>query len=249
MHNENTSPEDELGRELDEGAPNACKDSEFPGLDQLTAEAQAAMTKLGANDAEHIRLALEFGSVIAKAKEKLRRRGEFSRWCRRALNRKPTWCSAYRRLYENREDLQPTQKWASETEHKWANCRSVERLLKLIEDYKKTTGAAPDKPPRRRAAPDGVAALERRVNGCEKTVVALLDAVAPYWAARARKLAEANSDPNKGLAELALRIRMRAGDQGAPCGAPQGKSSEPAGLQPGQVGHLLDDALTQGVLQ
>jgi hypothetical protein len=71
MQHENTASEDELGRELDEGAPNACNDSEFPGLDQLTAEAQAAMTKLGANDAEHIRLALDFGSFIAKAKEKL----------------------------------------------------------------------------------------------------------------------------------------------------------------------------------
>src|SRR5208337_1334469 len=57
--NSANTPEDELGREPDEGAPNARNDSEFPGLDQLTADAQAALTKLGANDAEHIRLALE----------------------------------------------------------------------------------------------------------------------------------------------------------------------------------------------
>ena len=49
MQNQTTRPEDELGREPDEGAPNACNDSEFAGLDQLTADARVNQY----NDSRH----------------------------------------------------------------------------------------------------------------------------------------------------------------------------------------------------
>jgi hypothetical protein len=185
-------------------------------LDELTAHIKAALAKLEINDEEHIALALEFGSLIARAKDILPH-GGFRRWCEDALDRSPSWCSLHRRLFESRDDLESALKWASTIKHNWAHCRSVERLLALIKEYREATGLEPHKPQRPRTSRGGVATLEKRLSGCEKSVVALLDAVAPYWVPRARRLAEAGDDPDKALAELALRIRKRAGDQGATC--------------------------------
>jgi hypothetical protein len=42
-----------------------------------------------------------------------------------------------RRLYEEEAILQDVLAWARAQNHKWAYCRSVERLLKLIADFKK----------------------------------------------------------------------------------------------------------------
>ena len=123
MQNENT-PEDELGRDPGEGPPNASNDSEFPGLDQLTADARALVQELNANDEQYVRIAVALGSHIATAKKRLLH-GKFLEWCRDDLGRSSSWCCNYRRVFESREHLEPALKWASETEHKWANCRSV----------------------------------------------------------------------------------------------------------------------------
>jgi len=218
MQNVNTPPEDELGREPDEAAPNASNDSEFRGLDQLTANARDLVQELNANDESYVRLVVALGSHIATAKKRLP--GKFQEWCRDDLGRKPTWCANYRRLFEGREHLEPALKWASETEHKWANCRSVELLLKLVHEYRKKVGGAPDKAPRSRSAPDGLAALEKRLRGHEKTCVALFEALAPDWIVEAQRLAETADDSlAKTLAQLALRIRARADDPGSTCSA------------------------------
>jgi hypothetical protein len=253
MQNQTTRPEDELGREPDEAAPpTACNDSEFAGLDQLTADARALVQKLNVNDEQYVRLAVVLGSHIATAKKRLP--GKFQEWCRDDLGRSPTWCANYRRLFEGREHLEPALKWAAETEHKWAYCRSVELLLKLVNEYKKQVCGAPDKPPRRRGAPDGVAALEKRVRGHEQTCVALFEALSPHWIAEAQRLAEAADDgPAKTLAELALRIRARADDPGSTCSA-TATASEAEGRRQGSEGakdvdFLLDETLTQGVGQ
>jgi hypothetical protein len=230
---------------------NASRNSEFLELHQLTAHIQAVLAKLDANDAEHIDLALEFGSLIAKAKEILPH-GEFRRWCDVALDRSPSWCSLYRRLFENRDDVEPALNWALAIKHKRASCRSVERLLGLINDYRKATGLEPHKSRRSRTSRGGVATLERRLNGCEKTVVAFFDAVAPYWVPRARRLAEVGDDPNKALAELALRIRRRAGDLGETCSSLQLSSPEACSYperEDSEVDLLDDESRVPGALQ
>ncbi len=250
---QNTSLNVELGREVDEGAPpDASDDSELPGLDQLTAAARALVQDLNANEEQYVGLAVALGSHIATAKERFP--GKFQDWCRDALGRSPSWCCNYRRLFESREHLEPALKWASETGHKRANCRSVELLLKLVQEYKEKVCGAPDKPPRRRSAPDGLAAFEKRLLGHEKTFVAMCDAVAPFWIARANKLAaEADDDsPAKTLAEVALRIRARAGDLASTCSATATVSPEAVGWRHGgegakDIGLLLDE--TQGVGQ
>lgn len=253
MQNENTRPDDELGREQDEGAPNANNDSEFLGLDQLTADARALVQELNANDEQYVGLAVALGSHIATAKKRLR--GKFQEWCRDDLGRSPTWCCNYRRLFEGREHLEPALKWASETEHKWANCRSIELVLKLVHEYQKKVCGAPEKPARRRSAPDGVAALEKRLRGHEKTCVALFDALAPGWIVEAQRLVEAADDsPAKTLAGLALRIGARADDPGSTCSATATFTPEAGGWRHGSedakdVDFLLDGTLAQGVGQ
>ena len=206
MQNENTPSEDELGRELDEGAPNACNDFEFPGFDQLTADARALLQKLNANDEQYVGLAVALGSHIATAKKKLP--GKFQEWCRDDLGRSPTWCANYR-LFESCEHLEPALRWAAETEHRWADCRSVELLLKLVHEYRKKVGGAPDKAPRRRSAPDGLAALEKRLRGHEKTCVALFEVLTPHWIAEAQRLAGRRRQSRQGTR------RARAPDPGA----------------------------------
>jgi len=242
-------PEDELGSELHDIAPTA-PDSEFNELDRLTAEAKTALGELDDHNEQHVGLALKVGSLIASAKKTLPH-GEFQDWCN-ALGRSPSWCSAYRRLFENREHVQAALEWASATKHKWAPCRSVERLLKLIAEYKKTTGAVPDGTRRKETASDGAAALEKRLNGCEKTFVAMVDAVAPFWVPRAFKLI-AEGDPRKALAELALRIHARASDPDESCSALQVWPPEAARPYPGtedaDVGPLLNETRAQGGLQ
>jgi hypothetical protein len=253
MQNVNTPLEDELGREPDEAAPNASNDSEFPGLDQLTAGTRALVQELNANDEQYVRVAVALGSHIATAKKRLS--GKFQEWCRDDLDRSASWCGNYRRLFESREHLEPALKWASETEHKWANCRSVELLLKLVHEYKKKVCGAPDKPPRRRSGPDGLAALEKRLRGHEKTCVAVFEALSPRWIAEAQRLAEAADDsPAKTLAKLALRIRARADDPGSTCSATATVTLEAQGRRQGgedanDLAFLLDETLTLGVGQ
>jgi hypothetical protein len=111
---------------------------------------------------------------------------------------------------------------------------------------------APEKPARRRSAPDGVAALEKRLFGHEKTFVAMCDAVAPFWIARANRLAEAaDASPGKKLAQLALRIRARADDLVSTCSAHCNFLAGNLGSAEDakDVDFLLDEPLTQGVGQ
>jgi hypothetical protein len=109
--------------------------------DELAAEASAALQELDAHGNAGIPLLLRFGNALSNAKTVLKR-GEFSPWCLNVLKRSPSWCSAHRRLYQERGNLEPARTWAEATEHRWANCHSVERLLKIIADWKIATRGA-----------------------------------------------------------------------------------------------------------
>jgi hypothetical protein len=237
----------ELPAEVASGVPEPDSRS---WLEQLTKDALAALRKLDANEAEYVDLALDFGALVAKAKETLPH-GAYSRWCRTTLKRSPSWCSAYRQIYELREDLEPAAAWASATEHKWAHCRSVERRLKLVKEYRKSTRGSSDNPLRSRKARDGIATLEKRLTGCEAILVAMLDAVAPFWVPRAHNLADAEGDPRKPLAELALRIRARASDPAQTCSALQLSPVEAVGpqLRPEGADDVEHDQELREVLQ
>jgi hypothetical protein len=115
-----------------EGAADDC----FEMRDNFTADALAALAELDAHGNLGLPLLLRFGEALSNAKATLKH-GEFNPWCRNVLKRSPSWCSSHRRLYEDRADLEPALAWAAETDHKWVSCRSVERLLKIIADWKK----------------------------------------------------------------------------------------------------------------
>jgi hypothetical protein len=127
--------------------------------DRVAAEAFAALKELDAHGNAGIPLLLQFGKALSNAKAVLKR-GEFSLWCLNVLKRSPSWCSAHRRLYQERRNLEPARAWAEATEHRWANCHSVERLLKIIADWKIATHGACAMTPRRERKKQVIAASD-----------------------------------------------------------------------------------------
>jgi hypothetical protein len=95
--------------------------------DELAVKALAALEELDAHGNAGLPLQLRFGEALSNAKAVLKH-GEFGPWCLNVLKRSLSWCSAHRRVYEDRADLEPALAWADATGHRWAHCRSVERL-------------------------------------------------------------------------------------------------------------------------
>ena len=203
--------------------------------DDFTAEALAALTALGKHGEHQIEFMLQLGGAVAKAKSQLKH-GDFTRWCEDTLKRKATWCSAHRRLFEIQEDIEPARAWAKEAKHRWADCFSVERLLKLVAESKKAkrtenaTGDIPPAPKARRKLSDVVAELaqaQKRIAQDDADFVSLRDELSPEDDARARELAPlaAANDvaATEELAELGRRYHWRLRDLVGreTCGAPQ----------------------------
>jgi hypothetical protein len=208
--------------------------------DDYTTEALRALAALDAHGNDHMGLMLQFGEAVAKAKGCLKH-GEFTKWCQEDLKRCPSWISAHRRLFENREDLQPALAWAAATGHRWAECYSVERLLKLIADWKATQGDSASAPRARRKATDIIAELKQQIADAEADFIALRDPLPPDVAARAAELAAppaANDAAAKEeLAGIARRFHWRFRDlvHRDTCSAQQVSKPAPevsAGAQP-----------------
>jgi hypothetical protein len=106
--------------------------------DQLDADALEALAKLKAHGTVGLPLLLRFGETLSNKKATLKH-GQLGLWCREVLKRSPSWCSAHLRLHESRADLEPALDWAVATNHRLAHCRSVERLLKVVADWRKAT--------------------------------------------------------------------------------------------------------------
>ena len=191
-----------------------CRGLDHVARDDFTADALAALAKLDDHGHEQIPLMLKFGEALAKAKKGLEH-GQFSTWCRDVLKRSPSWCSSHRRRYEDRADLEPALAWAAETDHKWVSCRSIERLLKLLADYKTAThgdGATARrarrgaKPMTLRAAKRRIAELHKLLNEARADIIALRDQLPADVEARVAELAAVNDVAAQ--AELAALARQ-----------------------------------------
>ena len=198
--------------------------------DDFTRDARDALTALEAHASssarDHVALMLRLGETLARARKRVGH-GKFRRWCEDNLQRKPSWCAAHRRLFEASKDLEPTREWAAETGHPWAKCLSVERLLRVVGDFRRgKSGAIAAAPRRRRKASEIIAELRRRLEEAEADFAALRDPLLPEEEARAAELAAAMEAADfaarEELATLARKRHWRVRDLVAQtCGAPQ----------------------------
>ena len=176
---------------------------------------------------DRIALMVRLGETLERARDEVGH-GEFTRWCEDNLQRKPTWCSAHRRLFEARNDLEPAREWAAATGHLWAKCLSVERLLRLVGDFRrvKRGDSAAAAPRRQRKANEVIAELRQRLAQAEADFAALRDPLLPEEEARRAELAAAMGAADfaarEELATLARKRHWRLRDLVAQtCGAPQ----------------------------
>jgi hypothetical protein len=61
----------------------------------------------------------------------------YREWRDAVLKKSRQWCSTHRRIYEERENISAALSWAVAHNHRYANCFSVERVLKLICDFRR----------------------------------------------------------------------------------------------------------------
>ena len=129
----------------------------------FTTEAKLALAALDKHGQDQIPLMLRLGAALSKAKATLKH-GLYKKWCAEDFGRSPSWCSSYRRLHEDRACLEEAFQWAQKYDHRYANCRSVERLLTIVSDWKKRNSrsdAAVAASPRPKPA-DVIADLQKR---------------------------------------------------------------------------------------
>jgi hypothetical protein len=156
--------------------------------DDFTVEALRALAELDAHGHGQRGIMLRFGEAVSKAKAQLKH-GEFTPWCENTLKRKPSWCAAHKRLYECGGDLDAARAWAKETGHRWADCHSVERLLKMVGDWRKAKrGVSPSAPKARQKPSEIIAELRRRLAEDDADFLALRDALPPESEARVAEL-------------------------------------------------------------
>jgi len=198
----------------------------------FTAEALHALAELDANTKDRVGLMLRLGEAVAKAKGQFKR-GEFGKWCQETLRRRPSWVSAHRRLFEIRDDLEPALTWAKDTDHRWAECHSVERLLKIVAHWKKAMsgdGACASRA--RRKAADVIADLRQQLADAEADFKALRDPLPPEVERRVAELATAAQGDNVAATEevkkIARKFHWRYRDlfDHETCGAPQVSDSK-----------------------
>jgi hypothetical protein len=178
----------------------------------FTADALAALKALDAHGNDHIELLLQFGKTVSKAKTRLKH-GQFNQWCGDVLKKSPSWVSSHRRLYESHEDLKQARTWALDAGHRWANCHSIERLLKLIGEWKKATCGDGATPRAREKRSDTIAELRQRLSEAEQDFIALRDEVPPEVKTQVAELAplfsKENAAAKEKLAELARQFHWR----------------------------------------
>jgi hypothetical protein len=160
--------------------------------DDYTAPALSAIAELSLSGQHQIASMQRLGAAVLRAKDALDH-GQFRKWCSETLHKSPSWCSSHRRLYEKRADLEPALNWAAETGHPWANCHSVELLLKLIAAWNGRHSEAA--PKARRKAKDVIEELRQQLEQSrkeleenEKDFVALRDDLPSETMARVAQL-------------------------------------------------------------
>jgi hypothetical protein len=227
--------------QLEPDGPDSCR------RDELAAEALAALEELDAHGNAGLPLLLRFGEALSNAKRELKH-GQFGPWCRKVLKRSASSCSAYRRLHESRAELEPALAWAAATDHRWANCRSVEKLLSIVAEWRKVTrgdGAAAPRTRRKKRAAAAHIELEEIAAQLGKV---LAEAEGAFETVRYGLWLTAPPDDSAAKEELVAlgkRFRSRLYELGESCGALQ--LSKTADTVPNQA--QIDDASGAGRLQ
>jgi len=200
--------------------------------------ARDALAALEAAQIGQLELALRFGETLDVAKDRLGH-GQFRGWCTEFLRRSPSWCAAHLRLHRQRGDLEEARAWAVATDHRWAHVRSVERLLKVIAEWRASLpegdvraarakrSARPsqkeiiaDLATRLAEARGRLAKAEERLAEDEAEFVALGDPLPPEVEERAADLATATEGgAREELAALARQFHWRPRDFEQMCGA------------------------------
>jgi hypothetical protein len=220
--------------------------SEDDVRDDYTGPALAAIAELTLSGQHQVASMLRLGAAVSRAKDALDH-GQFRKWCSETLHRSPSWCSSHRRLYEQRADLEPALNWAAERGHPWANCHSVELLLKLIAAWNDRDKEAA--PKARQDARKVIAELRqpleqsrKELEENEKDFVALRDDLPSETMARVAELTAmppvvAADIATQELAEIARRYHWRLRDlRGGTCSGlhvssrPADASAEPNDL-------------------
>jgi hypothetical protein len=171
----------------------------------LIAKAKEALAALDAHGDASLPIMLAFGEAAYQAKANIPH-GEFKKWRQEHLHRSSSWVSNYRRLFEEHAHLEGALAWARETDHKWAHCRSVERVLKVIAAFKvkDSDGANDNAPKHSRKAKGAAAKTQASLKETEAAAAPLLDLLPPEvmeqmqsWATAA---AAGEAPANKALA-------------------------------------------------
>jgi hypothetical protein len=158
------------------GPKKNCTAEEQARVKEVLARAEQALSELDKNSQAQISKMLNFGEAVHEAKTLLRH-GQYQKWCDASLHRSPSWVSSHRRLFENKDAIEPAQTWASQSNHKWANCVSVERLLRVIDEYKASEGGSDPTVPstkRRSKAAEKRPTLRARLKKAEQLLNDLL---------------------------------------------------------------------------
>jgi len=216
--------------------------------DDFTSDAIGILAKLDAHGDEHIALMLRFGETVARAKNSLGH-GKFTSWCSEVLRRSPSWVSAHRRLFEARDDLEPARAWAAENRRRWANCCSVDRLLKIVTDWKKSTQgdrATAPRAGRKKRAVVAQVELEEIAAGLSEILAEAEEAFETFRYELWLMVPPDDGSAKEELVELGKRFRSRLRELGESCGAPQ--LSKMAEAVSDDVPHV-DDAPKARLLQ
>jgi len=166
--------------------------------------------------ANQIPLHIEVGMELKIVKTILGH-GHFMDWCRLELKRSQCWVAMHMRLADHAHYVERALEWAKDTGHDWANCHSVERLLKLIAEYRRTVCGERNGLLRPKKYDEDIDKFEKRIQGCEGVLLAICDLLAPAWQVRARELARSVDAPKARLAELVLHVQLRVNQASRIC--------------------------------
>jgi hypothetical protein len=175
--------------EITGAASNASSDK----LELFKKRMREARVKIYRDAEQWQESAVAFGETISEAKDYFPH-GAFGPWCRSELGLSESQRAAYLRLYKARADLDQAREWARKTGHKYADALSVDRLLRIVEEWRTATGRKP--PPKRRArsAVQAIAVKSESPANEPPGVIALSESLPPHIVEAGENIAAAIVD-------------------------------------------------------
>lgn len=134
-----------------------------------------------------------FGETISEAKDSFPH-GEFGPWCKSELGLSDSQRAAYLRLYKARADLDQAREWARKTGHKYADALSVDRLLRIVEEWCVATGRKPQSKRKSRSAVQAFAVKSESPVNETPEVIALSESIPPHIVEAGENIAAAIVD-------------------------------------------------------